>query len=209
MRTLRGTVVAVDETFADLVLDGEAPRPAACFDAGAMTIGSMSKAFWAGLRIGWIRAAPDLITRLAHARAAQDLASPVLEQLVATELLGVAHTVLPERRELLRRSRAGLVSALADELPDWRCAMPAAGMFAWVQLPGLSATRLAAHALDLGLRLTPGPRFTIRGTGDQYLRLPFTLPAEQAPGVVRLLREAAERVQAGRPTARSPSRWTA
>ena len=43
----------------------------------------MSKAFWAGLRIGWVRATPALVQRLAAARAALDIASPVLEQLVA------------------------------------------------------------------------------------------------------------------------------
>ena len=60
-----------------------------------ITTGSMSKAFWAGMRIGWIRANPALVQRLAAARMALDIASPVLEQLVAVELLAEADDDLP------------------------------------------------------------------------------------------------------------------
>ncbi len=209
LRELRGTLVVADETFADLVLEGPAPRPMAACDASVVTVGSMSKAFWAGLRIGWVRAGPDLVARLAQARGGSDLASPVLEQLVAARLLDSAQDVLPERRALLRVSRDALVTALRRELPDWRCEVPTAGMVLWVELPGRSATQLAAHALDLGVRLTPGPRFTVDGTADRFLRLPFTLPAGQVDRVVSVLHEAEQRTAAGRLPVRRPSRWTA
>ena len=209
LRRLRGTVVVADETFADLVLDGPAPLPLASHDASVVTVGSMSKAFWAGLRIGWVRCEPDLVARLAHARGGSDLASPVLEQLVAARLLESAQDVLPERRALLRASRNGLIDALRRELPDWRCPVPAAGMVLWVELPGRSSTRLAAHALDLGVRLTPGPRFTIDGTADRFLRLPFTVPPGQVDRLMAVLREADARTAAGLLPVRRPSRWTA
>jgi DNA-binding transcriptional MocR family regulator len=169
----------------------------------------MSKAFWAGLRVGWIRADAEPLARLVQARAGQDLASPVLEQLIAARLLSSAGTILPERRALLRRSRDRLVQALTRELPDWRCTVPCAGMVLWVELPGLSATRVAAHALELGVRLTPGPRFTVDGTADGRLRLPFTVPAERVGEVVSVLARAAERAASSIAPARAPSRWTA
>jgi DNA-binding transcriptional MocR family regulator len=200
-------VVAADETFADLVLDGRPPPRLGALDRRVVTLGSISKAFWAGLRIGWIRAEPDLLGRLTQARAGQDLASPVLDQLVAAQLLRRADEVLPARRALLRRSRDALVQALARELPDWRCAIPRAGMVLWVELPEPSATRLAARALDAGLRLTPGPRFTVDGTADRWFRLPFTMPLDRIDDVVRMLREASS--MSHRATPRSPSRWTA
>lgn len=206
---LNGVRVVADETFADLVLDGPPPLPLACYDRSVVTLGSMSKSFWAGLRIGWVRADPALIGRLAQARGSSDLASPLLEQLVAARLLTVAAGVLAERRALLRASRDALVAALAAGLPAWRCPPPAAGMVLWAELPGGSATRLAAHALDLGLRLTPGPRFTLDGTADRFLRLPFTLPADRVGSVVEVLREAQSRAAGGRPPRRTPSRWTA
>ena len=209
LRRLRGLPVVADETFADLVLEGAVPAPLASCGPSVVTVGSMSKAFWAGLRIGWVRAEPDLVARLAQARAASDLAGPVLEQLVAARLLDGAQDVLPGRRALLRASRDALVAALRRELPDWRCEVPAAGMVLWVELPERSSTQLAAHALDLGVRLTPGPRFTVGGTADRYLRLPFTLPSAQVDHVVAVLREADVRTAAGRLPVRRPTRWTA
>jgi len=209
LQAMDGAVVVADETFADLVLDGPAPPPLAALDRRVVTLGSMSKSFWAGLRVGWIRAEPDLLARLAQARAAQDLASPVLEQLVAVQLLRQAEQILPDRRQHLRRNRDALLCALARELPRWRCVPPAAGMALWVELPEPSATRLAAHALDLGLRLTPGPRFTLDGTADRWLRLPFTLPFQCLGQAAGLLAQAAQRAATYPPSIRRPSRWTA
>jgi DNA-binding transcriptional MocR family regulator len=133
----------------------------------------------------------------------------VLDQLVAAELLDQAATILPERRGLLRQSRDALVAALGQHLPAWRCVVPRAGMVLWVELPGLSATRLADRALEMGVRLTAGPRFTVRGTADRWLRLPYTLPAEQMDDVAALLREAADRVDSRTTTSRPTWRWTA
>lgn len=201
--------IAVDETFADVVLDGPPPRPLAALDRRVVTLGSMSKAFWAGLRIGWIRADPDLVSQLAQHRAGQDLASPVLDQLVATHLLRHAATILPDRRAHLRRSRDTVLRALARDLPDWRCSSPRAGLALWVELPRPGASRLAAHALDLGLRITPGPRFTLHGTADRHLRLPVTAPTERVDEITGLLARAAARLAAGTTPSHPPARWTA
>jgi DNA-binding transcriptional MocR family regulator len=206
---LRGAVVAVDETFADLVLDGPAPPPAAVLRRDVVTLGSMNKAFWAGLRIGWARAEPDLLARLAQERASVDLGSPVLDQLVAVRLLEDADAILADRREHLRRSRAALEQALRARLPDWRWSSPGAGMALWVELPHPSATRIASAALDLGLRITPGPRFTVDGTADRWLRLPFTLAAHQADTVAGLLQEASLRSASPPNRDLHVPRWTA
>jgi DNA-binding transcriptional MocR family regulator len=77
-----GVVVVADETTAELRLDGPAvPAPLAAFDPGStvVTVGSMSKSAWGGLRIGWIRAAPRLIRELAAARADIEPAGPAPE----------------------------------------------------------------------------------------------------------------------------------
>ena len=62
------------------------PPAAASGGERTITIGSLSKAVWGGLRIGWVRADPLLVRRLATARASLDMASPVFEQLVATKI---------------------------------------------------------------------------------------------------------------------------
>ncbi len=217
-RTAGGPLVAVDETFADLVPESEAPPRLAAVAAaeglaaggrGVVTLGSMSKSFWAGLRVGWVRGEPELLARLAQARASMDITSPVLDQLVAVQLLAQAPAVLAERRALLAERRDALVAALARGVPDWTVRPAQAGLVLWACLPTPSATQLAAHALDLGVRLSPGPRFTVDGTGDRWLRLPFITPADDVDRLVAVLREARARAVSSTPTTRTPARWTA
>jgi DNA-binding transcriptional MocR family regulator len=185
-----GTVLVADETCAELRLDGpQVPPPLAGFGDGgaAVAIGTMSKAAWAGLRVGWLRATPGLVAELAARRADVDMASPILEQLVAVELLGHWNEVLASRRALLRERRAALLRALAAHASGWRVRRPAGGLSCWVQLPAPIATRLAAVAAREGVRVTPGPSFSVDGTFEQHVRLPFTLaPDELEEAVVRL-----------------------
>ena len=136
----------------------------------------MSKAFWAGLRIGWIRANPALIGRLAVARAALDIASPVLEQLIAVELLANATTVMERQRAAARSRRDAFVASLRAVLPEWRFAVPTGGLSLWVELDAPRSTALAAIADRHGLRLASGPRFGVDGAFERFLRLPFSLP---------------------------------
>jgi DNA-binding transcriptional MocR family regulator len=174
------TPLVVDETIAGLELDGAtAPAPVATHDPDgetAITIGSMSKAYWAGMRIGWIRANPALVRRLSAARAALDICSPVLEQLVAVELLAHAEEVLQRQRAAARARRDTFVAALRAQLPEWRVTTPAGGLSLWVELDAPRSTALAAIADRHGLRLAPGPRFGVDGAFERFVRLPFSLP---------------------------------
>jgi DNA-binding transcriptional MocR family regulator len=198
-----GTAVVVDESFVELNLDDVAmPLPAACFGgARTITVGSLGKAVWGGLRIGWARCEPALIRRLAASRATTDLASPVLEQLVAARVLSALDDLLPERRDLLRLRRDVLVAAVAEHLPAWRFTVPAGGLTLWLELPEPSSTRLAVQAAEHGVQLTPGPRFGAAGLLERYLRLPFTLPPDQLVRAVSVVAALAPHTPqpAGRP----------
>jgi DNA-binding transcriptional MocR family regulator len=190
------TVVVVDETLVELHYP-EAPvtRPAPALARRGTTVvavGSMGKAFWAGLRLGWIRGPAGLIRRLAAARAGQDLASPVLDQLVAVRLLAAAEDVLPERRRLYTARRDAMLAALAEHAPAWSAAVPRGGLAVWVDLAGTSSTRLAHRAAAQGVRITPGPRFTVTGTHDHWVRLPFVADLDRIAEGVRRLALAAE-----------------
>ncbi|MGI8608724.1 MAG: PLP-dependent aminotransferase family protein [Candidatus Dormibacteria bacterium] len=172
--------VVADQTFIDLRLDaGPVPRMAAQIadDPRVLTIGSMSKAFWGGLRIGWIRATPTLVQRLARVRATQDMASPVLEQLVAARLLASPERILATQRRRAVHQRDALAAALQHHLPGWRWTLPRGGLSLWVELPEPNSESLAFQALSAGVRLAPGPRFGVPGTMDRFVRIPFSLPA--------------------------------
>jgi DNA-binding transcriptional MocR family regulator len=193
LRVLRdaGTTTVVDETFTELNLDGVAmPPPAAAFGGErTITLGSLSKSVWGGLRVGWVRAEPAVIHRLASARAAIDLASPLFEQLVATDTLERLDDILTERREVIRIRRVALARALDECLPEWSYSLPAGGLFIWARLPEPISTSLALEASRRDLQLTPGPRFAAAGVLEHHLRLPFTLAPEQLERAVRILAE--------------------
>jgi DNA-binding transcriptional MocR family regulator len=196
-----GTDLVVDESFVDLTLDADPmPPPVALFDrhARVLSIGGMSKPFWGGLRIGWIRAAPALVQRLAAARVGVDMAGPVLDQLSAARLLARSASVLASRRAQLRARRDALVAALRTDLPDWRFRVPEGGVTLWVELDEPVSSALARAARSYGVRLAPGPRFGLDGTMERFLRLPFTLPEAD-------LVEAVARIAAARRDLEQPS----
>jgi DNA-binding transcriptional MocR family regulator len=213
-----GTLLVVDETNLELDLDGRSlPPPLAALDADArvLSVGSMSKAFWGGLRVGWIRAAPTLVAELAAARHRIDLANPVLDQLVAAHLLAHADEHLPARRGELAARRDVLAGALRAARPQWHWRLPTGGLCLWVLLDDAVSTRLMTTALRHGLRLVHGPRFGLGETPEQqaalerFVRLPYVLPpAALREGVRRLAAahdELAEPAEPAEPAGRQAS----
>ncbi|RIJ76281.1 PLP-dependent aminotransferase family protein [Nakamurella silvestris] len=203
------TTLVVDESLRDVAFPGTGPLPpsmAALDPRGAViSLGSVSKSLWGGLRVGWIRATPALVGRLAQSRSIGDMAGPVFDQLVVARLLADAEDALSIQRQRLATSCAALLGALAEHLPAWRPTRPAGGASLWVQLPGPYATELARLAPAAGVQIVPGPRFGPDGTMDGFLRLPFTLPPDSMVTAVRRLATVAERAQTARPA--TLDRW--
>ncbi|MFF1254152.1 PLP-dependent aminotransferase family protein [Pseudarthrobacter sp. NPDC058329] len=191
-----GTTLVVDETLRELNLDGVGTTPVAAFSPAVVSIGSLSKSHWGGLRTGWIRASGDLIQRFAAARTSLDLGGPVMEQLAAAHLVRALDEPLPARLTALRDNRAALLDLLAGHLPEWTVAYPSGGLSAWCRLPSPTSTALTVIAPDFGIRLAAGPRFGIGGAFERYLRVPFTLPPEKLETAVLALRSAQDRLDA-------------
>ncbi len=178
LRTARqtGTTVIVDESFVGFGF-GPDERPCAAIDPSVISVGSLSKPVWGGLRIGWIRASAELIGRLAALRATIDMGSPVLDQLVAAALFDQLDTITADRLAQLRPQRDALLTALARELPQWRATVPQGGLSLWVELDAALSTPLTLMSAAAGVVLVPGSRFGVDGTLERFLRLPFSLPA--------------------------------
>ncbi|MGQ0839374.1 MocR-like transcription factor YczR [Actinokineospora sp.] len=182
------TPVVVDETMVELDFVGDPPPPMAAFAAGlVITVGSASKSHWGGLRLGWVRASAEVIQRLAAARNAFDLGSPVFEQLVLAELYTDPEPMLRERRAATADLRDVLVGALRTHCPDWTFQVPDGGLSVWCALPAPIGTRIAVGAQNFGVRVVPGARFGVYGGLERWLRLPYTLPAPQLVEAVRRL----------------------
>ena len=185
-----GTVALVDETLVDTAIDTPAPAPQAAADpARTVTVGSLSKSVWGGLRVGWLRAEADLVRTVARVALRTQMSGPVVEQLAACHLLDALDDSLATRRAGVRERRDRFHHALAEHLPSWEVSLPAGGLVLWCRLPSARSSALAAAAGRRGLRLAAGPRF---GTGhalDDRLRLPFTRPAEELVRAALILAE--------------------
>ena len=188
------TRTIIDETITDMWLDEQVPPPVASYMTTRkdllLTVGSMSKSFWGGLRIGWIRAERSTLATIAAMRPAVDMGTPIVEQLAAARLLAAEAEVLPERRDILRARRALLIELLAEHLPDWRPAPGKGGLSLWVRLPAPMSSALSAAASRMGLEIPPGPRFGVDGTLERFIRVPFTLPEDQLTEAIELLARA-------------------
>ena len=134
------TLFVDDMTLAELPLgDNPPPPPLAALaprQPNLVSIGSLSKLYWGGLRTGWLRASAGLIARMAAAKAAADLGSAVFPQAIAAALLNDKHdNIVKWRREWLRARHDALTGALRAALPEWTWPEPHGGLTLWVRLP--------------------------------------------------------------------------
>jgi DNA-binding transcriptional MocR family regulator len=183
--------IVEDNTLADLSLSAPPPPPIASFDAAApiLTIGSLSKLFWGGLRIGWIRASEEILARITRLKIMADLGGSLIGQLVAVRLLAEAERVKAIRRREMRERLDRLTKLLSRHLPDWSWDTPAGGLSLWVRLPQGDANSFAQAALRHGVAVVPGSLASPDGGCTEHLRLPYVLEAEpMREGVERLAR---------------------
>jgi DNA-binding transcriptional MocR family regulator len=185
----RNRVVAVvDEAHQELALDDiEMPPPFAAFLPDTITVGSASKQFWGGLRLGWIRAPRERIDAITTGRLGIDLGAPVIEQLVLARALADPAAIVEAHKQRLRIQRDALVAAMRTHLPDWTFRVPAGGLCLWCELPLPIASRLAAEAEMRGVTVAPGPVFAVHGGLERFVRIPWTRPADELEAAVRIL----------------------
>lgn len=186
-----GTTLLVDETLVGMAWrDGLVP-PAPLAGGGAQTllVGSVSKALWAGLRIGWIRGAPEMIDAVSRLRIGVDLGAPPLEQLITARLLpGATH--VPAQREHIAANHELASGMLRDLMPHWRWQEPAGGLSIWADGTRRPAQELVDLAAARGIALSPGALFSPSGTGWPHaLRIPFSGRADDLRHALGVLAE--------------------
>lgn len=196
-----GSVMIADETLVETAIDELPPAPIAAHareGAAVMTIGSLSKIFWGGLRVGWMRAPEGIIAKAAGVKASLDMATPVFDQLMALGVLAELPTLMQERRETLRTARDHLIGRLHSSIPEWRVTAPGGGLSAWIDLGVPVASRMADTARQHGVSITPGSLFGSDGSFEDRIRIPFTLELPVAAEAVRRLAEAWSTVKENR-----------
>lgn len=167
-----GVTVVDDTSFADLAIT-PVPPPL----PGAMLVGTASKLFWGGLRVGWVRTTPELVERLVALRRAADLATPVADQMVTASLLAGAAQAREQRADSLRACLAETEEVLRSHRPSWTWQRPAGGTGLWIDT-GANAVTLVEHARRRGVRLVAGPAFSAFNGFAQHVRIPYWHPAK-------------------------------
>ena len=164
-----------DNTLAELALGSKPPPPLAAYsrDAPIVSIGSLSKLFWAGLRVGWIRASRSAIAQLGQLKAVADLGCSLVSQAIAVGMLADVDRIGDLRRAELAERLALLEDLLHGMLPDWRWRRPDGGLSIWARLPAGSSAELAQVAGQRGVLIAPGSLMSPTGGFDEFIRLPF------------------------------------
>jgi 2-aminoadipate transaminase len=155
-------------------------------------LGTVSKVFSPGVRVGWAVAEPGVLSRLILAKEAADLCGSQLNMLITERYLsGEMWRVNLERLVETYRSRcATMLTALSEHFPSgatWT--YPAGGFYVWATLPDhVDTPSLLAAAIERKVAYVPGTAFYPDGRGRDQMRLSFCYPTEDriAEGIRRL-----------------------
>lgn len=142
------------------------------------TIGTVSKLFWGGLRVGWVRASRQRIKDLADIRAAMDFGGSVIDQLTAAKLLERIEEIRAERRAWLRQCYDDTDAILREFAPSWQWQRPSGGSTLWVRVPGVDAGALRSLARSHNVVVTTGMECSPEDGHGDVLRIPFARPQE-------------------------------
>ncbi|HYY12225.1 MAG TPA: PLP-dependent aminotransferase family protein [Kineosporiaceae bacterium] len=180
-----------DDSVADLRFDGVRLPPVAAYSRSGrvLTVGSLSKSVWGGLRIGWIRSDPACTEQFAQLKAAKDLGLSAFGQAAALHVFPRLHEVLAARTCTLARQAGVLLDLLAEHLPDWEVSAPDGGLVAWAKLPTATAEEFCQRAARFGVAVSAGATYCVGADRTDRIRLSFAeAPDVLAEGVRRLAR---------------------
>jgi 2-aminoadipate transaminase len=189
-----GIPIVEDNPYGMLRFEGTSPPALRTLDPGnVIYLGTLSKVFCPGIRVGWVLAEPPLIERLVLFKEAADLCSSNFNMLVAEGWLADRDrwtSSLASMVDVYRSRRDVTLAALPEHFPPgttWTT--PSGGFYVWVTLPeGLDAQALLPQAVERRVAYVPGTAFYPDGSGKDKLRLAFCYPPEEAirEGVRRL-----------------------
>lgn len=180
-----------DRVTARLAFDGVVPPPLAAYRAGDLdvTIDSVCKSVWPGVRVGWLRANAPMIEQLRQRRAIVDLSGSITDQAIALAVIDRLDELVADQTAELDARSTTLVDSIRALLPDWTIRRPRGGIVTSAELPNGSAEAFCDHAGRFGVQVASGRQFTPGVFDNRHVRLPFT--ADEA-----VLRTAVERLAA-------------
>ena len=185
--------IVEDNPYGLLRFEGEAlPTLRSLDPENVIYLGTVSKVFSPGVRVGWAVAEPGVLQRLILAKEAADLCGSNFTMLVTERYLS-GETWRANLRTLVdtyRARRDTMLASLEEHFPpDARWTVPAGGFYVWATLPDYVDTRaMLAAAVERRVAYVPGTGFFADGRGANQMRLAFCHPTEDRirEGVRRL-----------------------
>ena len=187
-----GVAVLEDNPYGLLGFTGRVYPALRSMDADVMYLGSFSKTFASGLRVGWALVPPAVRDRLVLAAESATLCPPTFNQLLVSRYLA-AHDWRGQVKtftEVYRERRDAMLAALEAHLPDgstWN--IPDGGFYVWLTVPeGVDTKAMLPRAVTARVAYASGTGFYADGFGSQQLRLSFCYPTPEriTEGVRRL-----------------------
>jgi 2-aminoadipate transaminase len=189
-----GIPIVEDNPYGLLRFEG-APLPTlkALDPHNVIYLGTVSKTFSPGVRVGWALAEQSVVQRLVLAKEAADLCGSNLNMLVTERWFaddGRWRRNLATLVQTYRARRDAMLAAIEEHFPDgalWT--VPAGGFYVWVTLPSWFDTRaMLAAAVERRVAYVPGTAFYPDGRGADRMRLAFCYPTEDRirEGIARL-----------------------
>ena len=191
-------IVVEDDPYGRLRYEGGHCLPMRALDDSVIYLGTISKMFAAGLRVGWIMAPPGVISKINLAKQGTDLSGSVFDQKMAAAYF----TETPWQNTLQKfvktydKRRRAMLAALEEYFPpEATWTHPEGGFFVWVTLPPyVDANSMLAEALEHGVIYAPGDSFYPDGKrGRNSMRLNFSYESpENINEAIRRLAEVVE-----------------
>ena len=171
-----------DECYADLIFEGEYENAVRALDDSnrVLHIGSFSKSLGPGLRLGYVVASWDIMSRLLSRKT--DAGTGVMDQMIVGDYFSNHYDEhIQDMRSALQHKRNALSAALREHfgpLVDFE--EPRGGMYLWVKLPsGFDSRDYVQTALEEGIAYNPGPDWSANPhAAASYIRLCYALPSE-------------------------------
>jgi 2-aminoadipate transaminase len=188
-----GVLVVEDNPYGLLGFDSEPMRALRADDPeGVVYLGTFSKTFASGVRVGWAVAPPAIRDKLILAAESAVLCHSSFAQLTVRQYLATQpwREQIKDFRELYRERRDAALSALSALMPvgcSWT--RPAGGFYVWLQLPdGVDAKAMLPRAISARVAYVPGTGFYADGSGTRFARLCYAFPTPERihEGVRRL-----------------------
>ncbi|MCD4550087.1 aminotransferase-like domain-containing protein [Schaalia sp. lx-260] len=158
---------------------------------GVVYLGSVSKMFAPGMRIGWALAPHAIRDKLILASEAAILSPTMFGQMFLSQYLVDYdwYGQVKSFRHMYKERRDAMMDALTEYMPDCHWTRPAGGFYTWVTLPsGLDAKSMLPRAVRAQVAYVPGTAFYYDGQGADHMRLSFCYPTPERirEGVRRL-----------------------